>query len=214
VIRSAVLTVVAIVLLTDVGSAQPARGWRKVPEVTLVAAANDPRLRDAHAAIEFWNRTFAEIGTPFRLGTVVVVSERVPDRDLADMSLGVLGGQRLDFPESVANLPGDLVVVLSDGDFVSFAARARSRPRVVIGIRTDRTRPLSLPNVHRNVIAHELGHAIGLGHNGDPTKLMCGRPAPCRPDSFTATPEYFFPLTDDEKAFLRSLYPPTWAPGG
>jgi len=40
---------------------------------------------------------------------------------------------------------------------------------------------MNLPNVARNVIARELGHAIGLGHNSDPTMLMCGRPAPCRP---------------------------------
>lgn len=44
--------------------------------------------------------------------------------------------------------------------------------------------PLTLANVARNVIAHELGHAIGLGHNNDAAKLMCGRPAPCRPDVF------------------------------
>jgi predicted Zn-dependent protease len=35
--------------------------------------------------------------------------------------------------------------------------------------------PLTLPNVARNVIAHELGHAIGLSHNDDPNYLMCGR---------------------------------------
>jgi predicted Zn-dependent protease len=32
---------------------------------------------------------------------------------------------------------------------------------------------MSLPNVPRNVIAHELGHAIGLPHNSDPALLMC-----------------------------------------
>jgi Matrixin len=71
---------------------------------------------------------------------------------------------------------------------------------------------MNLPNVPRNVIAHELGHAIGLGHNSDPTTLMCGRPAQCRPDLFRSDQPRMFPLTDDEKRQLLPMYPPQWKP--
>ncbi len=96
--------------------------------------------------------------------------------------------------------------------FISFARRLPSGARVVVGIRSARRPPLSLPNVGRNVIAHELGHAIGLSHNDDPAMLMCGRPAPCRPAVFQSEVARFFPLTEADKGLLLRLYPPTWMP--
>ena len=81
-----------------------------------------------------------------------------------------------------------------------------------VGIRGPNLPPMNLPNVARNVIAHELGHAIGLGHNSDPTKLMCGRPAECRPPLFRSDQPRLFPVTDDEKDQLLRMYPPEWKP--
>ena len=115
-----------------------------------------------------------------------------------------------DFPASIQQLPGDVIVVLSEGDFISFAARSPSGEKALVGIRSHRLSPLTLPNVARNVIAHEVGHAIGLGHNDDPTTLMCGRPAPCRPAAFQSQTERFFPLTHVEKARLMTMYSPHW----
>jgi hypothetical protein len=105
---------------------------------------------------------------------------------------------------------GDLIVALSDWEIVSFARPSLRDGRRLVVIRGYQHYPLTVPNVARNVIAHELGHAIGLGHNNDPDYLMCGRPASCRPDAFRSGIQRYFPLLDEEKQTLLKLYPPTW----
>lgn len=188
--------------------------WTKVPPVAVAARADDPRVQLSREGVDFWNRTLGEIGTPFRLGPVTHASVAIPEQYLAAVSATMMDrGAMPPVPESVRQMPADIIIALSDGDFVSFSARLHSVGKELIGIRTDRTPPLSLPNVARNVIAHELGHAIGLGHNSDPTKLMCGRPAPCRPADFASSVERFFPLTEGERDALLRMYPPGW-PGG
>jgi hypothetical protein len=167
--------------------------WSKVPTVVFVAPETDPRLQVAREAIDFWNRTFAELGTPFRLGPISHTTDTGSIDDLKALSAQVVGrGGPTAILEPIQRMPGDLIVVLSDGDFISFAARSLSGAKVLVGIRSHQFYPLTLPNVARNVIAHELGHAIGLGHNDDPTTLMCGRPAPVVQRLFSRRPSGFF----------------------
>ena len=164
-----------------------------------------------HKAADFWNKQLSEIGSGFKLGPVTFTKETIPAEELAARSEAVLSKQGALKPSaSLMKIEGDWIVALSDGDFVSFTGPFLSDGRRLVGIRSYHLRPMTFPNVARNVIAHELGHAIGLDHNNDPANLMCGRPASCRPDAFRSDVEHYFPLMEEEKQSLLKLYPPSW----
>jgi hypothetical protein len=159
----------------------------KVPAVVIVVSSSkDARVPLVHTGVAYWNKVLAGIGSSFRLGAV---------------SLGNAG---------LSGEPGKIVVMLSDEEFISHVKRLPRGQGAVAMIRNDRGPPMSLPNVARNVIAHELGHAIGLGHNSDPAMLMCGRPAPCRPGLFASPTPRYFPLSGEERSKLLAMYPPNW----
>jgi hypothetical protein len=143
------------------------------------------------------------------LGAVTKVAGAIPVEELKMLSMAA-GWPVLQFPEDIRRIDGDIVVALSDGEFISFSAHTIVKGKALVGIKDYRSFPLTLPNVARNVIAHELGHVIGLPHNADPTTLMCGRPAPCRPDLFASDRPMYFRLTDTEKADLQRMYPRSW----
>lgn len=42
-------------------------------------------------------------------------------------------------------------------------------------------------------------HQQETKHPKDPTTLMCGRPAPCRPNLYASETPHFFPLTEADR---------------
>ena len=188
--------------------------WTRSPSVTVVASGDDPRIALVEGAVAFWNGTLQDLGSGFRLGTVSVVVGKIPERELQEFGAWFVGPRGPDRPAAPAELlavPGDLIVYLADSEFVSFASWFTPDGRRVVGIRGASFPPMDQANVARNVIAHELGHAIGLGHNADPHLLMCGRPAACRPGVFRSAEPRIFPLADEEKQQLLRMYPPSWS---
>jgi hypothetical protein len=181
-------TALVSLLLAYPAQAQP-RGVDGVPLTSVprivISGGGDARVPLVHAAVAHWNGILAGIGSGFRLGPV---------------SQGGGGGGQT----------GAIVVVLSDGEFISHVNRLPGGQGAVAMIRNMNGPPTSLPNVMRNVIAHELGHAIGLGHNSNPALLMCGRPAPCRPALFASQTPKYFPLSGAERSRLLAMYPPGW----
>ena len=199
------IVILAIILATAAGSPVASAVLMSLSVTVVGADSSDPRWRAVEEAAAFWNQQLIEAGVNVRLGPTTRLIQPVPDDALRKLSTAQLESRfEPDIPEGLRQIPGDIVVALSTADLISFGIRWRPERSGLVGLRRADIPPLSLPNVPRNLVAHELGHVLGLRHNSDPATLMCGRPAPCRPSLFASERDRFFPLTSLDIATLRA----------
>jgi hypothetical protein len=178
--------------------------------ITILGKPNDARLPDAREAIGYWNRELRRLNRRVRLVLDTIRTDSVPDSVLRAASGEAMLGRgpaTMRLHESLSAIPADIVIALSQTDLISFSVQWSASTRGVIGIRRADIPPLSLPNTVRNVVAHELGHVLGLTYNADSTTLMCGRPASCRPAAFASDTARFFRLTASDEQWLRERWP-------
>jgi len=182
------------------------RVWTTLPRVAISAMrSDDVRLVDVVAGVEYWNVQLRRVGSGFRLGPVSL-TDRLTEIDRKALTTEDAGPETR---KHVADIGSSIVVVLQDEPAISFVHDRRLGGSVVVVITAASGLP-ARPNVLRNIVAHELGHAIGLQHNDAPESLMCGAPAPCSVNRFESTRAHHFPLTlHDDNALVR-WYPQTW----
>ena len=178
--------------------------------VIIAYDTNDVRLPMALDAIAFWNDVMEDLGLDVRLVEELHIASPIT-RALENYARSISqragrlrsGPGEPDAPVEVTDLGVEAVLLLSRQDLMSFAWPLPRYPGHFVAIEEDRTAMAINPNIARNIIAHEIGHTLGLRHNRDPTTLMCG---PCRTHELAADRPEYMRLTERDHRRLIERY--------
>ena len=180
--------------------------------IVVSPAVDDPRLGALRDGIAFWNDALVELGVDLSLIESELLVDSPHTRALENYTRQIWqqagrqrsGRVRPDEPDALDTLGGDTIVFFSEQPTMSFAWPLHGSSRYFIAIPREPGSRRNRAGSTKNVIAHELGHALGLVHLRNPTVLMC---SPCRTNQATTDAKGFLPLTDFDVRRLRSLYP-------
>ena len=180
--------------------------------VIVAQSADDPRIAHTRAAIEFWNGTLSELGLAVQLRAADPVVDSPASRAIETFARFVSqrggrvprGGFGPQPPAVLTDLGGDIIVLLSRQPLLPFAWPLEGSPGYFVAIRSPEPARPNDHNVLRNVIAHELGHTLGLTHHRTSITLMCG---PCSSIAAADDTLEWLPLTNLDRDRLRALHP-------
>jgi len=197
--------VLALGILPVAAASEPAVGAPRRVAV-LVADADDERVVMVGDAVSFWNKTVSDLGLagPFsEPGNPAPPAGLRPFENYAHQLSQLAGrlhssdpGPRP--PEALFRVDAEVVVLLSAQNLMPFAWPYGDDGRYFVAIPSGDERD----NVVRNVIAHELGHVLGLKHTREPGVLMC---QPCDTSAHNGDQPRFLPLTEVDRERLRSF---------
>ena len=182
--------------------------------VIITPDAADERVTQTREAIAFWNHTLSDLTLGVRLREAELIVASPDSRALENYARqvsqrggrvprGAAGPQP---PRELTDLQADVVVLLSRQPLMPFAwplTGVAESPGYFVAIRTAEPQRPGDDKVLRNIIAHELGHTLGLTHNRATATLMCG---PCSSVAAEDNPQEWLPLTADDRARLRALH--------